>query len=328
MSALSLFDLLGFWLGIFLTLCILSFLYKDNPFYKLAEHLFIGTSLAAVIINQFNDTIEPKLISKLGFHWWILVPLVLVLLMLVKLVSKQFAWVGRYPLAFVISLYAGLQINAMAEAEVAVQIKRSAASIESYKTDLNTAEVADLTALPGISAGIAEKWAAERGAQPFTSVDDAVTRPSLTASERADLDALRGSLVGLDAKAGVAPKQTNWFGVFSNILLLLGMLASLLYFYFSLAHKGVVGKVSRFGVWILMIGFGASFGFTVQGRIALAIGRAQDIIGSTRPVQHAQQIHGPLVALASALVIIAGIVIWEMRNKARAAAGGPPAAGA
>jgi hypothetical protein len=42
-----LIDLVGFWLGIFLTLCILSFLYKDNPFYKLGEHLFIGTSLGA-----------------------------------------------------------------------------------------------------------------------------------------------------------------------------------------------------------------------------------------------------------------------------------------
>ena len=30
----------------FLTLAIFSFLYKDNPFYKFAEHLFVGVSAA------------------------------------------------------------------------------------------------------------------------------------------------------------------------------------------------------------------------------------------------------------------------------------------
>ena len=34
-------DVVGFWIGVFLTFCILSYLYKDNPFYKLAEHLFV-----------------------------------------------------------------------------------------------------------------------------------------------------------------------------------------------------------------------------------------------------------------------------------------------
>jgi hypothetical protein len=173
---------------------------------------------------------------------------------------------------------------------------------------------------------VAAKLIEERTKQPFTSVDDALSRPSLTESERASLAENRGGLVGIDSQADVTPGQVDWFGVVSNVLLLLGMLASLLYFYFSLAHKGVVGKVSRFGVWTLMIGFGASFGFTVQGRIALAIGRAQDVMGTFRPARHAQQINGPLVALISALVIIAGIVVWERRSK-RAGTPAAPAAG-
>ena len=32
------------WLGAFLTLCVFSFLYRDNVFYKLAEHLLVGFS--------------------------------------------------------------------------------------------------------------------------------------------------------------------------------------------------------------------------------------------------------------------------------------------
>ncbi|MEZ4366085.1 MAG: helix-hairpin-helix domain-containing protein [Kofleriaceae bacterium] len=320
MTDLALIDLVGFWLGIFLTLSILSFLYKDNPFYKLGEHLFIGTSLGYIIITQYDNTLEPKLLGKLGHDAWKLVPLVMVLALLVRVFSRQWAWVGRYPLAFVIALYAGLQINAMAESELAVQIKRSAQSVESTKIDLNSAPMAGLRALPGVTPAIADKWVAERAQRPFASVDDAVSRGSLTAVERENLEVERGSLVGLDAKAGVTPAEIDYFGVVSNVLLLLGMLASLLYFYFSMAHKGVVGRVSRFGVWTLMIGFGASFGYTVQGRIALAIGRAQDVMGTFRPPRHAEQIQGPLVALISAAIIVVGLVVWERRGRRTGAA--------
>jgi hypothetical protein len=34
-----------------------------------------------------------------------------------------------------------------------------------------------------------------------------------------------------------------------------------------------VGKVARSGIWMLMITFGAAFGYTVMGRIALLAGR-------------------------------------------------------
>ena len=37
-------DIIGAWLAAFLTLSILSFLYKENPLFKAAEHLFVGTS--------------------------------------------------------------------------------------------------------------------------------------------------------------------------------------------------------------------------------------------------------------------------------------------
>ncbi len=33
--------------------------------------------------------------------------------------------------------------------------------------------------------------------------------------------------------------------------------------------------MARFGIWILMIGFGASFGYTVMGRISLFVQRIQ-----------------------------------------------------
>ncbi len=47
------------------------------------------------------------------------------------------------------------------------------------------------------------------------------------------------------------------------------MLSCLVYFFFSVEHRGLVGKVAHVGTWFLMITFGAAFGYTVMGRIAL-----------------------------------------------------------
>ena len=60
--------------------------------------------------------------------------------------------------------------------------------------------------------------------------------------------------------------------------LLVGLIASLLFFFFSREHKGALGVASKLGIWFLMIGFGAGYGFTVMSRISLLIGRFQFLI--------------------------------------------------
>jgi DNA uptake protein ComE-like DNA-binding protein len=327
---LSLADVIGSWIAIFLTLCILSFVYKDNPFYKFAEHLFVGVSIGYAIVQQYWNNLHPKLIERVaddthGAFGMIgtAIAIALVVALFVKAISQRYAWIGRYPLAFVVALNAGLAINAMAQSELVVQTKFATRDLDAKKIDLNSASASELASIPGATPSIVEKWTIERDIKPFASVDDAMTRPRLTPDEQSVLADQRGHLVGIDARATVTPGERDWFGVLSNILLLAGLLASLLYFYFSIAHKGPVGKVSRFGVWVIMIGFGASFGFTVQGRISLAIGRAQEIRGTSLSASDASQIQGPLVAMISAAIIIAGIVFWELRQKRRngAAAG-------
>jgi len=309
-------DVIGAWVGIFLTFCILSFLYKDNPFYKLAEHLFVGVSVGYVITQQYYNTVRPKLVLGLADHHWLaLIPLVLLLMMIVKSVSRRWAWMGRYPLAFVVALYAGIQINAVAQAELGEQIKFAMADLDAPKIDVNAAPATELGMLPGITPPIAEKVAAYRKDHVLHSVDEIAAIPDLTPAERDIIADARGPIRGLDAQATFGDGGHYWFGVLSHLLLLAGTLASLLYFYFSLAHKGVVGKISRFGVWVLMVGFGASFGYTVQGRIALAIGRAQDVMGTRLDASDQAQVQGVWAAAASVAIITLGIVIWEMRAK-------------
>ena len=79
----------------------------------------------------------------------------------------------------------------------------------------------------------------------------------------------------------------NWneagAGVISGVLLVLGLCACLLHFYFSSKHNKPMRVISRVGILTLMLSFGASFGFTVMGRISLAIGRAETLLGLDQP---------------------------------------------
>jgi hypothetical protein len=70
-------------------------------------------------------------------------------------------------------------------------------------------------------------------------------------------------------------KNFDFWASVRSLLVILSVIATLVYFFFSIEHRGAVGVVSRGGVWVLMITFGASFGYTVMGRIALLVSRFQ-----------------------------------------------------
>lgn len=311
-----LIEILGYWLGIFLTLSILSFLYKDNPFYKFAEHLFIGVSIGYVITQQYYDTLEPKLFSRLrGEDWFVaLIPLALFMMLFAKTLSDRWSWMGRYPLAFVVAFYAALEVNALAQSDLGKQMDAAMQDLDPELINLNDASPAALAGLPGIGPDTAAVIAEVREQQPIQNVPQLADLPQLSPDQQL---AIKSNLVALTGAAGTTPFARDWFQIFSRVLLLLGLLASLIYFYFSIEQKGPVGKISRFGVWILMIGFGASFGYTVQGRLALAIGRAVDVLGKDKDPALAERIQGPLVAIISIVIIIVGIVIWELRVRKR-----------
>ena len=57
--------MIGPWIAAFLTLAIFSYLYKDNPFYKVAEHLFVGISTGYWTSMFFWTQIQPNLFGRL-----------------------------------------------------------------------------------------------------------------------------------------------------------------------------------------------------------------------------------------------------------------------
>ena len=79
----------------------------------------------------------------------------------------------------------------------------------------------------------------------------------------------------------VLPQVRSTFlnvATFSGIVMVLGVVSTLIYFYFSKEHKGAFGFVAKIGIWFIMVSFGASFGYTVMARVSLLIGRAQFLL--------------------------------------------------
>ena len=58
-------DGFGIILGAGLTLAIYSFLYKDNPAFKIAENLYVGVSLGYTIIITWFNFLKPDLYDPL-----------------------------------------------------------------------------------------------------------------------------------------------------------------------------------------------------------------------------------------------------------------------
>ena len=245
----------GAWLSILLTLCVLSFLYDDNPIYKLAEHLFLGVSIGYGVIEIYYGVFRPNLIDKLmgvgtsTFQQvlWI-VPMVLLGLLFMKLHRKH-AWLARIPIAFIVAAYSGVKLTGELNANLMTQVAQS---------------------IPNL----AEVW----------------------------------------DQYGFWTWSADGAGVLSSLILLLGLSACLLHFYFSAPHNRAMQWISRFGVLILMLSFGASFGYTVMGRISLAIGRVQEMLGLDRSPAQAEQIHPQIATLCSLVLVIAFLVVWRMRG--------------
>ncbi len=117
---------LGVLIGIALTLCVFSFLYRDNPFYAFAEHLFVGLAVGYGIIVQIKDgligTIWESLELSISQGKTIETVLTLIPVLIGLLFFAQFApnvsWLVRIPFAITIGYGAGFAIPAVVEQDI------------------------------------------------------------------------------------------------------------------------------------------------------------------------------------------------------------------
>ncbi|MEY4527993.1 MAG: hypothetical protein RL768_1712 [Nitrospirota bacterium] len=116
--------IIGAWVATGLTLFIFSFLYKDNPLFKLAENLYVGVSVGYTIVKTY-DTVIVHLIWKPiveNHEWTLLIPVTIGLLMLTRYVPSA-AWLSRYAFAFIVGVGAGLAIPRTVSSFILKQIE-------------------------------------------------------------------------------------------------------------------------------------------------------------------------------------------------------------
>jgi hypothetical protein len=106
----------------FLTLCVFSFLYRDNPFYKLAEHLFVGAAAGYLLAVNYQNVIRPNLIGPLAQGKLLaLVPLALGIILMGRLWSRT-SGIARWALAFYVGIYSGIAIPSYMQAQIFAQL--------------------------------------------------------------------------------------------------------------------------------------------------------------------------------------------------------------
>ena len=119
----------GIWVSALLTLAIYSFLYKDNPLYKLAEHIFVGVSTGYLLVIAVNDALYRDLVEPLSpdvlDSFFILLPGVFGFLMFTRLFDK-ISWVSRVSLAIFIGVTSGYAIPTYIQGDL---IKQTEATI-------------------------------------------------------------------------------------------------------------------------------------------------------------------------------------------------------
>lgn len=87
------------------------------------------------------------------------------------------------------------------------------------------------------------------------------------------------------ARGTMLPLNVPFGQLIGNLVVIVGVLTVLIYFFFSSPQRGPLKPTARIGVYYLMISFGASFGYTVMGRISLLIGRLTFVINEwARPL--------------------------------------------
>lgn len=129
-----------------LTLAILTFLYRDNPVYRLAESLLIGVSIGYTLVTVWNTTVMDLLLEPLGGGELVLiVPLLLGIMMFARFHGKTLP-LSRIPIAVMIGSGAGIAIPVMLEARTIRQIQATTAPL----VDAGGFDVATLVVLAGV----------------------------------------------------------------------------------------------------------------------------------------------------------------------------------
>ena len=271
-------EIISAWIYVFLTLCIFSFLYKDNPFYKAAEHLFVGVSAGYVAVLSFWQQVQPNLFGRL----WpsrvdvddgsILTSIWYAIYEIFNVITTGFGVLDR-------SIFPEGGIKGFEEIRII------------YMIPFILGIFMLLRLVPKL--GWLARWAI-------------AYIVGMAAGLR--FYGFLNSNVLNQIKASAIDFTSDWGTIINGLIVFIGTLTGLIYFFYSTEHKGVIGRLSRIGIYFLMIKFGAAFGFAVMGRISLLIGQFNYLTDySTKEYNYAT----PIILI----LIMICLVIWSFMGK-------------
>lgn len=106
-------EILSAFIGLILTLAVLSYLIGDNPLFRMAVYLFIGVSSGYAATAVWHYVLVPRLFSQLDDLdqlILLIVPLLLGFSLLTKL-SPRISWIGNFAMAVLVGVGAATAIG-------------------------------------------------------------------------------------------------------------------------------------------------------------------------------------------------------------------------
>jgi len=121
-------DLFALIFGVFATIFIYSFLWKENPLSRAIEHLFIGMAAVYTLAGMYDAAMTQAIwgtqrIEEGNFIW--LIP-ILISLMYFFFFTKKYFYLYRYPVSIVVGIMAGMMICGMIQSNFLAQIQSTA----------------------------------------------------------------------------------------------------------------------------------------------------------------------------------------------------------
>ncbi|MGI6628324.1 MAG: hypothetical protein ACOX4K_08270 [Bacillota bacterium] len=125
-------DNLGIWIGAFLTLAFWSILFKENPIFSFAEHLYVGLGAGQAIAVGWAN-IKTLAINPMTTEGKIsaVIPLLLGLLLYTRFLGAEVKWLNRIPTALMVGVGTGLAFTRFAQSDLVGQVRGTMLDLKS-----------------------------------------------------------------------------------------------------------------------------------------------------------------------------------------------------
>jgi hypothetical protein len=112
------------WAAALFTIWIYTIAFRDNPFFKFAEHTFVGAAAGHEIVYGVDNVIRYGWTPLTGGA--LLYAVVFLLGFLLYTRYTKYFWISRYPIAIMVGIGIGLSMRAAITAEFIAQISSTA----------------------------------------------------------------------------------------------------------------------------------------------------------------------------------------------------------